>query len=51
MHDVKVYAQLGSPMLNDDVQVTPMREKPSPATARRDQTIQMHRRACRRHVI
>ena len=40
MHDLKVYRQLDFPMLNDVMQVTPMREKPSPGTARRDQSME-----------
>ncbi len=36
--DIKVYSQLGFPMLNSVMQATPTCAKPSPATARRDQT-------------
>ena len=39
--DVNVCSQLGFPMLNDNAQVTPTCEKPSPATAQRDQRMEM----------
>ena len=45
--DTKVCVQLGSPMLNDDAQVTPTCEKPSPG----DQTMKMRHKPHRRRVI
>ena len=47
----EVSCQLRFPMLNDVMQAAPTREKPSPATARRDQMMQTRRKACRRRVI
>ena len=38
--DENVSCQLEFPMLNGDAQVTPTREKPSPGTARRDQSME-----------
>ena len=38
--DEKVYSELGWPMLNNVMQATPTHEKPSPGSARRDQTTQ-----------
>ena len=51
MPDLKVCGQLGFPMLNDVVEATPMREKPSPDTAQWDQTMQMRREEHRRRII
>ncbi len=48
--DLNVSCQLGFPMVNVVVQAAPMREKPSPGAARRDQTMRMRRGARRRHV-
>ena len=48
---LNVCCQLGFAMLNVIVQVGLMREKPSPATAWRDQTMQTCHKPCRRRVI
>ena len=48
---LNVCGQLGFAVLNIVMQAGPMREKPSPDTARRDQTIQTRRRPCRECVI
>ena len=48
--DLKVCSQLGYPMLNDDAQVAPTRDKPSPGTARRDQSMQMRQEGRRERV-
>ena len=49
--DLEVCGKLEFPMLNDVMQVTLMRDKPSPATTRRDQTKQRRHERRREHVI
>ena len=48
--DLKVCRQLDFPMLKDVVQVAPTREKPSPGSARRDQTLQTRHKGRREGV-
>ena len=49
--DLKVCRQLHFPMLKDVVQAALTHEKSSPATARRDQTMQTRHEPHRRHII
>ena len=51
MPDLKLWAQLHFPMLNDVMQAAVMREKPSPGTVWRDQMTQMRYKPRRGRII
>ena len=49
--NIKVCSEFEFPMVNDVMQAALMREKPSPGSARRNQTIQTRRTPRRERVI